>query len=261
MSVVGPSMFESRSGSRTILPAFADHTGEELQFVNSRLQRDWQRQQGNIDFGHQSALQGDQLRQKNYEAQLGLAGQLAGYRNQMGIARIQADASTTPAYLQQDRFNTVFPWIKGIIGQGGWGGQGGYHGGGQVGQQPWISDAPVYTPEQIQQQANATRAQTDAAVAGQQRQLASQMAGKGFGSRSPLAMRMSQAIGMKGLSAATDAEQQLRLGAAEKNAQQILQSQQAREQQFASRQQEEIDRGKTWSSYLSSILGPLTGLV
>ncbi len=224
--------------------------------------RQFQAQQNAQQYGQQRAMLDANLGQQERESQRGLAGQLAGYRTQQAIANTQANAAKYPHTLQQGRFDQVFPWLQGQFNNaGGLFGQSGYNGQGQVGQQPWISDAPVYTPEQIQQQVNAARAHTAASVAGQQRQVEQKMAGQGFGSRSPLATSLAQRMAMKGLSAGTQAENDLRVQAAGENAKQVLGAQAAREGQFASRQKEEIDRNRTLQSYLSGLMASMVGMV
>lgn len=231
-----------------------------------RLNNQFQQQRDQSQFGYQRQLQADQLAQRDRDAQLNAELQRQGYANQQSIAQMQAEASKYPHLLKEKRFNQLFPMVQNVLGgQGGMAGMFGsaggpaYTGQGQVGQQPFISDAPVYDNQQIQEQVNAQRAQGDAALAGKQRQMQQSMAGRGFGSRSPIAMAMSNALFGQNLAANTANESQLRFDAAGANAKQRLEGQQARERQFASRQQEEIERNKTRSGIISSLFGSLMG--
>jgi hypothetical protein len=160
-------------------------------------------------------------------------------------ARIAANAAMYPANLQQQRFNSVFPWIQQQFS--------GY-GGGQGGQQPTIKVGGVWNPKQIQGQVNQTRAQNDQAMRTQQREQSQQAAAGGFGARSPLlAALQGQAFGAN-LGVNTQAEQQLRTQMSQMNAQQLLATQQAKEAQFGSRQKEDIQRK-------NALLAALSGLV
>ncbi len=214
-----------------------------------------------------NAFQGGQLdKQLGFQRERGLADDALrqqGYNNQQRIAQIGADASTVGARLQQDRFNQVFPYLRNELGGTGGSGQGGfgYQGQGQVGTQPQISDAPVYNEQQIQQQVNSQRAGNDAAAASQQRNVRQQMSARGYGANSPLAMELGVGIGNRNLQANADAERQLRFDAAGANARQVLGAQTQREAQFANRQQEDIERNKTYQSRYNAVLAALSGLV
>lgn len=99
--------------------------------------------------------------------------------------------------------------------------------GGQTRQYPTISTAPVWSPEQIQSRVNLANATSDQSTQGQQKQLAGTMGGRGYGSNSPLYQALSSNLGAQNLAQKTSAENQLRFGAAQTNAQQVLAEQQA----------------------------------
>jgi hypothetical protein len=185
--------------------------------------------------------------------------QREGDASDRDIARINADAGTLGVRLQQDRFDQVFPYLRDALGQGE--SQSGYQGQGPVGTQPAIDADRVYTEQQTQQQVNAERAGNDAATASRQRQLSQQMAARGYGSRSPLAMELGVGLQNANLQANTDSERQLRFDAAGANARQLLSAQTAREGQYASRQQEDIERGRVRTSRYNAMLNALAGLV
>lgn len=201
-----------------------------------------------------------QLGQRERESQRNDSTQRAGLANQLELGRMNMSASMYPHTLKQGRWDQMFPWIKGQLGNlGNW--NSGYQGQGQVGAQPAISDSPIWSPQLIEQQVNATRAQNDQATAGRQAKLGQELAGRGFGSRSPLAMALGEAMAGQNLAGNTQAEQSLRWDAAQGNARHVLDAQKAREVQFANRQQEEIERNKITKGMLSQILGSLLNSV
>jgi hypothetical protein len=227
--------------------------------VASRSGMDYVNQQQQIK--SQKQLQDAQLAAQRYGVDVNAGVQREGYANQARIAQMQSDASKYPYLLKQQRWEQIWPFAQNLLagGPGSW--MSGYRGQGQVGQQPTISDAPIYSQMDIQNQVNATRAQNDAALASRQAQLSKDMAGKGYGSRSPLAMALNNAMFGQNLAGNTAAEQQLRWNAAQGNAQQVLEAQKAREGQFASRQNEEIERNKVQSGILSQLLGGIFSAV
>jgi hypothetical protein len=237
---------------------FGARPGGVAQQYDQQLNRDMTNQyQG---FGYASKLAGQQQ-----AATKGLADQQyslgqQGLASQQSIARTQADASMFPAQQQQARFNQVFPFLTNALNNFG-SSKSAYAGQGQVGTAPEISAAPTLNPFQVQQQVNTMRAGNDASAAGAQRGMQSQLAGRGLGASSPLSAALGQQIQGQNQMANTAGESQTRLGAAQQNAQQVLQGQQAQEGQFASRQHEDIERNKTRLSSYNALLGALGGLV
>lgn len=225
-----------------------------------RQQNDFQRGVLGQQLGAQSSMLDRQLAQQNQESLRQYQAQMAGYGNQKDIAGIQARAAELPAQLQQGRFDKLFPLLSGQLGQlGSW--QSGYAGAGPQGAQPQIGAGPVYSEGQVQQQVNAQRAANDAGTAGKVRQMQGELAGRGFGSRSPLAMMLQQGYQGQNLQANTANEQQTRWNAASGNAQQLLAAQQAQENQYASRQEEDIKRNQVRLGSMNALLGALAGMV
>lgn len=144
------------------------------------------------------------------------------------------------------------PPAGGAWGTGGFG-QGAPPGAGQ----PRISARPVYTQGDIQRQVNMQTAANDQGTATKMRDMQSSLAGRGFGSNSPLAQALGQGMQMGNLATNTQNASQTRLGAASANAQQVLAGQTAQEQQYASRQQEAIQRAGIYQNFLSSALAAL----
>lgn len=241
------------SGLSSTLPAFAQGA------VQNYLQRPRLAQEQN-QFNATLAQQDKALGQREADAQrqfnLGMS--------QMGAQRDAARQATETARLgqaqTQGRFNAGYDLVTKQLAQAGnW--MGGYRGNGPQGNQPAISDAPVYNEQQIQQQVNAQRAANDQSLAGRLRESQSQLAGRGFGSRSPLSMALEQGFANANLAQNTANERDLRLGAATANSNQVLKAQTAREQQYASRQQEDIERGKAYSGMINPLISALLGAV
>lgn len=176
-------------------------------------------------------------------------------------ARIGAAAQTFPARLQQQRFRRVFPWVKQQFGSFMGGATGPFTAGGQSGQSPEITVGPIWTPQQIQEQVNALRASNAQQAQGQFQQMQQRLSGRGFGSNSPLLQALGAQIQGQRLAADTTGERELRFGAAEKGAEHLLKTQQAREQQFASRMAEDIERRRPYFQTLNTLLASIAGLV
>lgn len=132
--------------------------------------------------------------------------------------------------------------------------------GGSSGTGPGISVGGVYNPQQIEQQVNAARAGNDQSAATQQRNFANEAAGRGFASGSPLIAAMNQQIAGANMATNADAERNIRQTAAGQNAEQTLKSQQAAESQYASRQQEQIQRQQPYWQRQNALIAALAGL-
>ena len=126
---------------------------------------------------------------------------------------------------------------------------------GPVGIQPQISAGPVWTPEQVQGQVNASQASIDRSTGTQQRQAAQSAAGRGFTGRSPLLAALQSQIGQQGMAQRTESARQIPWEAAQGNAKQLLASQTAAEQQYANRQSEAIERGKQMNYLIQALAG------
>lgn len=197
-----------------------------------------------LDMRHQVAAQQGMAKDKN-------AADLAA-------AQIGADASRYPHQLRQDRFNAVFPELQrqmNATGQTAMSTAGGASGTG-----PTINSNPIWNPQSLQQQINASRATTDQGTATQINNMQGSLAGRGFGTNSPLAQALTAQYQGQGLAANVGNERQARMTAAQGNATQQLQSQTAREGQFASRQQEDIERRKPYFAQQNALLAALTSL-
>jgi hypothetical protein len=212
-------------------------------------------------FGFQRQLQGDLLGQRERESQRDYDSRLQGYAAQTNQAHIAAAASRYPHELKQQRWSQVWPWAQNLITSAGGQGEGGYFGGGPVGTVGNISDAPVYSQQRVQEQVNLQRAGNDAQAASRNQQLSRELAGRGYGSRSPLAMALQQANLNQAMGANTAGETQLRFDAARANAEQVLEGQKAREVQRSNLNQEDIARGQQQRTFLTNLLNGIWGAI
>lgn len=203
----------------------------------------------------------------------GQAGAYAGPQNwydtmdpqQNALARLnartelqRANIANAPARMQQKRFNTVFPWLKGQIAD--LSGKFGSTVGGESGQGPTISAAPIIDPVTLQGQINAMRARSGMHAATQARLAGRSAAASGMGG-SPLLSAMQRQIGQRSYADQMAGERELRLGSAQLNASHLLDAQKAREQQFASRMSEDIARRQQVFGLLPGLLGAISGMV
>ncbi len=177
-------------------------------------------------------------------------------------ARIAADAARYAASyapnLQQARFQAVFPWMQSQVSSALSGAE---RAGGQSGPSPEITVGGVYNPQQIQQQVNAQRGTNDQTAASQVSKQGQSLAGRGFGSNSPLLQALSGQTMANNLATNTSNEREIRWNAAQGNAQHLLGTQTARENQFANRMREDIERRKPYFQMANTLLGSVAGLV
>lgn len=232
----------------------------------SALTRQFNAGQSQADRQFSQAQNNASLQQRERESQRNAALTGQGYASQQQIAGIQADAAKYAPGLQQERFNQVFPYLRQQLGSlgGGYGGGGGGSsggGGGAVAIKQGGFGGAVYGQDDIQHQVNATRAQNDAATASQQHALSQSLAGKGYGSNSPLALQLGVGLANQNLQTNTGAEQDLRFKSAQANANQAIALQNAAETSYANRNQEQIERDKIRAGQYNTLLGALSGLV
>ena len=226
----------------------------------------------NMTLGQQGFNNQGQLAQQQYGFQTGLAAQqgqiaqglqagqlasanLASERQLQGV-QTQAAASELAPKLAMQRFQQVFPFLSKALTSQSLPSASGT----ATGTQPYISAAPVYSQQQIQQQVNTGRANNDQATAGQIRQTDAGLAGRGMGSGSPLAQALNSMAQNQNLATNTANQTTTQMNAANMNAQQVLQGQTAQEQQYASRQQEQISRQGIQAGSLNALLSALAGM-
>lgn len=160
-----------------------------------------------------------------------------------------------------DSRNNQFDRVFGMLSRGMGGIGGGGLVGGASGPSPEITVGPIYSPGMIQQEINAGRASNDQRTAQQLRGIERQMGARGYASGSPLQMALNQQARQQNMIANTDVGRQTRWDTAQANADQVLKSQVAREQQFASRQGEDIERRKSNNQLRSAYVSALASLL
>ncbi len=171
------------------------------------------------------------------------------------------DAGNAPALAAEagrnSRFNTAFGFgqqaLAGLQNQFA-------TAGGQNRTAPEISVGGVLNPQQIQSQVNAQRAHNDQSLGTQQLGQANQLAGQGFGANSPLLNSLYSQGSAANRALNSTNERETRLGAAQANAGQLLQSQQAREAQSHSMADEDIRRRAPIYQAYSGLLNALTSM-
>ena len=160
--------------------------------------------------------------------------------------RLSADAQyelgRMPWDLRRDVFNQVQPLLGGLTGEGNIN-----FGlvGGQNTPMPALPNSFVYSPQQIQQQVNAARAQGDQGAMTQKRQIAGDLAGRGFGARSPLAMALQLGADTGARARNADQEREIRFDAAGANAKQDLSVGQLAQLGWNNWNQLDVERRKT----------------
>jgi len=111
------------------------------------------------------------------------------------------------------------------------------------GPQPVIHGGPVWSEQAIRQNVNANNARIDQGTASNNMARAGQLAGQGFGARSPLTRALEQMGSQSAMGQKADYGRQFEQQARETNANFGLQAQQAQEKQYANRAQEDLGYG------------------
>lgn len=178
----------------------------------------------------------------------------------------QFELGMAPINFKRDVFDKTFPLIQGLAGSGNFNQSFGAVGG-QNTPLPKLPNSFVYSPDQIQQQVNAARAQGDQGGLTQRQQTQANLTGRGFSTRSPLAMAMNQAADTGVRAQNQDAERQIRFGAAGQNANQDLQVGQLAEHAWNDFNQNDVARRTNQTNSilgqqrnLSSLIAALSGL-
>lgn len=157
---------------------------------------------------------------------------------------------------KNQHWDQVFGMLSGLAGQGGQMARAG----GESGTGPSISAAPIYNNQQIEQGVNALRGKADAETETRVRGMEASAGGRGFGSNSPMLQAMRNSAFNANTATKVDAERNFRQQAASDNASQILKGQTAQEQQFASRQREDIERRRPYFEQTNALIAALAGL-
>ncbi len=180
------------------------------------------------------------------------------YTAQAAHAGDQLAATQLTEADKMQRFNQVYGLLGGQLGKMN---GGAYYPGGSNSQAPPITTGPVLNPQQIQQQVNQSSANVDKSTASNIQHNNSELGGRGFGSNSPLSMMLNQAAQGQGLATKTSNETNTRLNAANANSQNLLNTQQALSNQWATGNQLDINRRTPYIQQQTALLGALAGLV
>lgn len=193
------------------------------------------------------------------------AGPSAFAQAQTALGRAQASAVHDPLQAAQltendkmARFNSILPLLTNQFSRLN---NGFATAGGSNGAPPPITAGPVLNPQQIQQQVNQSRAANDQNTAGQIARSDASLAGRGFGSGSPLSMALNGAMQGQNMATNTANETNTRLNAAQQNASQLLNSQQALSNQWATGNQLDIQRRAPIFAQQNALIAALSGLV
>ena len=190
--------------------------------------------------------------QYNFMPASGIHGPSQGALDQQTLAGIPVNA-------QMSRFNQLLPILTGELGKLGT--NGAATAGGTNTAPPPISTGPTLNPQQIQQQVNTSRAANDQSTATGIQNSNSSLAGRGFGSNSPLQMALNQGAQNSNMATNTANETATRLNAAQQNAAQTLNSQQALSNQWATGNQLDIQRRAPVFAQQNALIAALGGMM
>ena len=201
--------------------------------------------------GNQRAANAENIAKYQGDLQKGLADQ----QNETARFGIEQNykAAELPVNLRREVFYNTLPFISKMF-DGYGGGTTGSFGlvGGSNTQQPNLPDNFVYSPDQIQQQVNSARAQGDQGAESQKRKMSGELAGRGFGSKSPLAMALAQAADSTARMSNADQEREIRFDAAGANANQALEVGTLAQNAWTNWNNADIERRKT---QINALLG------
>lgn len=180
-------------------------------------------------------------------------------------ADAQYELAKLPWEFKDRVWNTVNPLLTGLLGGGG---QATF---GQVGGEntplPRLPNSFVFSPEQTQMAVNSARAQGDQGTATQKEQIASEMAGRGFSKRSPIAMALNLAADTGGRMSNADQEREIRLAHTDRNAKQDLSVGTLAQQQWrdfnqmdVARRQSQVDSILNGQRSIAALISALGGL-
>jgi hypothetical protein len=159
-------------------------------------------------------------------------------------ADAQYELGMAPINYKRETFNKIFPLVTGLMGQGDSSSSFGRVGGENT-PLPRLPNSFVYTPDAVQAQVNAARAQGDQGAFTQKQTIVADAGARGFGTRSPFAMASAQAADTGARMSNADQERQIRFDAAGANARQDLAVSGLANQQWAAFNQADVERRKT----------------
>lgn len=181
-----------------------------------------------------------------------LMGQRMRGKQAMDLERLRQQPMNRQMDQGDERFNKLFSTLTGMGGGGV---------SANLGTGPPITVGPIWNQGQIQEQVNAGQARNDQGLGTNIRGLQQSMAGRGYGANSPLQQALMGQMQAANLGANTNLARETQWQAAQPNAQHLLQTQQARQGQFAAGQQNQVELAKAQAQQRSALMAALTGLL
>lgn len=179
--------------------------------------------------------------------------------------KLQETLGLAPTQFAREKFSAISPFITnalaGLSGSGSGSGNFSTVGGPAVGMQPQVNAAPIYTQQMTDQMVNQAKANNAQSTATQNNAIATKLAGQGFGSRSPLLASLQAQNQAAQMSADAGAENNIRFGNAQANADQMFRGQQLQEQQFVNANDQDIRRRQSQLTGTASLIAALGGLI
>lgn len=198
------------------------------------------------------------LQQQNWNWQAGQAEKQRAFEGQQGAAQRanELQMAQLPWDYKNKVFGAVSPLLQGLMGTG----QSGLVGG-QNTPLPTITQGPVWSQQQIDQQVNAQKANNAQAANTQAKQAQQRVAASGFGANSPLLAALQGQAQMGRMAADATAQRETNWNAAQGNAQHLLDTQQAAQNQWAQSNQADIARRESNRQWMTSLAGMLAGMI
>ena len=177
----------------------------------------------------------------------GVSGGLPIYEDQYGglTARDEKEITLAPINYRRDVFNRTMPYIdRAFANMGDTSLSTAMIGGQNTPLRPLPQDS-IWNAQQIQEQVNNARAMGDQGAQARMDDLSGDLASRGYGANSPLAMALRQGVQSTTAASNADQERQIRWDAAQGNAGQALNVGRLAQQQWSDFNQSEIERRRT----------------
>lgn len=154
---------------------------------------------------------------------------------------------------RQSRYDTSLPLLQGAMASG-------VAGMGQSSGAPGITTGPIWSPQQIKQQVNTMKGNSDQSTGTQIRDTQGQLAGRGFGSQSPLLAALTGQAQMANMANKSGQQQGIEWNSAQGNAQHLLASETARANVWNQKEQQDIARRQLAQSGRNAFMAALSGM-
>lgn len=177
-------------------------------------------------------------------------------------------AAMAPINWQRDRFNTVLPLFTGVMQNfGPLSGQQNHpdgtpmFGGDPNAGLPGVTMGGVYTPQQTQEQINASQARNAASADSQRRRIVESAGSRGMSGVSPLLQALQAGTGAAQMGSDAETRRETQLAHAKANADQRLGAESLRGQLWGERERQVTARQNTASQQQSALLMALAGMI